>query len=370
MKQKKLLPVWLTIVIDLAIVALYVLGFYGIYYLVPRELDSSGVRTVPMAAAAGQDNASDTGTKANPNTIEGEETGKAGETGAPAETDGATVDDNDVEAEENAEGSEASELEPDSLAEKFSEHFTKTIVSTDTTYSSENISVTVDQYVMGSGDNIVTYYVADIYLADIRSFQSGFADDTYGIGYTERVLSMDKNLNAILAMNGDYYGNGGNGVVIRNGEVYRDSDSDLDVCVLYYDGTMKTFSPEEFDVEQAISDGAWQAWCFGPELLEDGTSKTSFNADRHISNTNPRSALGYYEPGHYCFVVVDGRQSGYSVGLNIKELSQLFEELGCTSAYNMDGGKSSSMTFDDVTVSKPCDGGREVSDCILIKEVE
>jgi exopolysaccharide biosynthesis protein len=182
---------------------------------------------------------------------------------------------------------------------------------------------------------------------------------------------MDEELNAILAMNGDFYGNGGNGVVIRNGIVYRDSVSNLDVCVLYYDGTMKTFTPDEFNVEQAIEDGAWQAWSFGPELLnDDGASLTSFNADRHIGNTNPRSVLGYYEPGHYCYVVVDGRQFGYSAGLNITELSDLMEELGCTAAYNMDGGKSSSMTFNDATVNKPCDGGRAVSDCILIKEVE
>lgn len=366
--QKKLLPVWLIILIDLFMIAAYSLSFYGLYYLVPRQLESNGVRTIPQkTVSASQNNESAASEESfiNSSEVTAETTTEASEE-STAETGEIT------EAAETGEITEAAgTVESDRLASKFVDKFTDTVVSTDHTYSSKNISITVDQYTEGSGQNIITYYVADIYIADIESFQSGFADDTYGIGYTERVLSMDGFLNAVLAMNGDYYGNGGNGVVIRNGEVYRNSTSNLDVCVLYYDGTMKTFSPKEFDVEQVIADGAWQAWSFGPELLDDtGSSKTDFNTDGHVRNTNPRSAIGYYEPGHYCFVVVDGRQNGYSVGLNIIELSKLFEELGCTSAYNMDGGRSSEMTFNDATVNRPCDGGREVSDCILIKEVE
>ncbi|MGB8452147.1 MAG: phosphodiester glycosidase family protein [Anaerocolumna sp.] len=181
---------------------------------------------------------------------------------------------------------------------------------------------------------------------------------------------MDDSYNAILAINGDYYGNGGNGVVIRNGEVYRKTKSDEDVCVLYYDGTMKTYSADEFDVDRAIADGAYQAWSFGPELLSDtGSSMTGFTTNSHIKEVNPRSAIGYYEPGHYALVVVDGRQSGYSIGLSLTQFPDLFEKLGCTSAYNLDGGKSSEMSFNDALVNQPSGGGREVSDCIMIKEV-
>lgn len=328
--KKKLLPAWLIILIDIIIIAAYTIGFYGVYYLTPRQLESNGVNTI-------QNNSSATSMK------EG------------------------TSANSSAKAAETSE----NLALKFADHFTDTLVSTNDSYSSDQISITLDKYTEGSGKDIITYYVADIYVANIECLQSGFANNTYGIGYTENVLSMDDSLNAVLAMNGDYYGNSGNGVVIRNGEVYRSNTSSSDVCVLYYNGTMKTFSAEEFDVNQAIADGAWQAWCFGPELLDGtGSSKTNFATNGHIKNANPRSAIGYYEPGHYCLVIVDGRQSGYSEGMTLSQLSELFEELGCTSAYNMDGGKSSVMTFDDTVINQPCDGGREVSDCILIKEVE
>ncbi|MGB4660160.1 MAG: phosphodiester glycosidase family protein [Mobilitalea sp.] len=354
--KKKLLPVWLITLIDILLIASYVIGFYGIYYLSPRELASSNIQTVQAQVAAESTETSGTDTTGT-------------DTSDIEVTDADSSKDTDATDADSSTDTETLSVTSDDLKAKFAEYFTDDVVSTSDSYSSSGISITVDQYTTGSGEDTVTYYVADIYLADITSLQSGFAEDTYGVGYTDTVLDMDESLNAILAMNGDYYGNGGDGVVIRNGEVYRSSTSDSDVCVLYYDGIMKTYSAEEFDVDQAIAEGAWQAWCFGPELLDDtGSSMTEFVSDGHVSSINPRSALGYYEPGHYCMVVVDGRQSGYSAGMTLTELSSLLEELGCTSAYNMDGGKSSSMTFDDAEVNQPTDGGREVSDCILIKE--
>ena len=79
--------------------------------------------------------------------------------------------------------------------------------------------------------------------------------------------------------------------------------------------------------------------------------------------------MGYYEPGHYCFVIVDGRQSGYSAGLLIPELAQLFEDLGCTCAYNLDGGGSAVMTFLHEKYSRQSNGAdRRLSDILLITE--
>lgn len=333
MSKAKKLPKFAYLIIDLVFIAVYVLGFYGLNYLLPRELESENVTTTITSTST-------------------------------------TEDDEDQSASLSSLASGDESESATDWSEKFSDYFTESITTTSNSYSSSNISITIEKYTTGSGSDIVTYYVADIYIADIECLQSGFADDTYGVSYTDYLLNMDEEFNAILAMNGDYYGNGSNGVVIRNGEVYRSSTNGADVCVLYYDGTMVTYSAAEFDVDEAISNGAWQAWCFGPELLDDsGESMTSFTASSHVTSSNPRSAIGYYEPGHYCMVLVDGRQNGYSTGMNLSELSQLFEDLGCSAAYNLDGGKSSSMTFDDELVNQPASGGREVSDCIFITEV-
>ena len=95
---------------------------------------------------------------------------------------------------------------------------------------------------------------------------------------------------------------------------------------------------------------------------------TQFHCNKGILATNPRAAIGYYEPGHYCFVLVDGRQSKYSKGMTMQQLSQLFEDLGCTAAYNLDGGQTAVMASKLGVVNRPYDGGRTTSDIVYIGE--
>ena len=265
------------------------------------------------------------------------------------------------------DGGEAAEETDDTpIAEKFADKYTDTVVVTDTTYSSPDISITVTEETAANGR--ITYYLADIYVRDITCFQSALARGTYGSGYRDSISDMAALTNALVAVNGDYYGNTNEGVVIRNGVIYRANRTNCDVCVLYYDGRMEVMPGSAFDMQQAIQDGAWQAWTFGPALLDtDGSVLSSFASTNRIISANPRTAIGYYEPGHYCMVVVDGR--GASAGISLPDLSQLFYDLGCTAAYNLDGGNSSIMVWQDAVINDPSGGGRESSDALLIAEV-
>ena len=98
-------------------------------------------------------------------------------------------------------------------------------------------------------------------------------------------------------------------------------------------------------------------------LLDNGQPMTEFNSD--VQRANPRSAIGYFEPGHYCFVQVDGRIES-SRGMTLEELSQLFADLGCTVAYNLDGGQSSGIVWQGQLQSYPYN--RPVSDIIYVSE--
>ena len=265
------------------------------------------------------------------------------------------------------------QTQPLSLREKFAEHFTDTVVSTDTTYSSPDLSVEVTQHTQGSGNDTVTYYVADVYMADLSSFQTEFAGGAYNPdGQREHLNTMSQRVGAILAMNGDSYcfnRSHCNGLLVRNGTVYRNNPTTQDICVLYQDGTMATYSPSQFDPQAALEQGILHTWIFGPRLLDDnGKALASFDTWDYIKKTHPRTALGYYEPGHYCFVVVDGRQTGYSRGMSLPELAQVFEDLGCTAAYNMDGGHTVFMTLEDQYVNHSYKPSKTISDCICICE--
>lgn len=256
---------------------------------------------------------------------------------------------------------------------KFAGKFSDTPLLTDHSYRSKDLAITVTAHETGKGEDKVTYYVADIYTSNINCFKTYFSQNTYGTGYTEHLTNMSADVGAVLAMNGDSYCYNRQhtaGVLIRNGKVYRTEPTTSDVCVLYRDGTMKTFSPDQFNLEQVMRDGAYQSWTFGPNLLDaQGKAMTTFNTWDYIRKPHPRSAIGYYEPGHYCFVVVDGRQSGYSRGMTLTELAKVFESLGCSAAYSLDGGHSTFMTFNSQVVNQPYKPTHKIVDCLYFGEV-
>jgi len=233
------------------------------------------------------------------------------------------------------------------------------VIQTDNTYKSANINVIVTTV----QENGVTYYLADIYMTDLKYFKTAFANDGFDNG-AETTPAIAKINNAVIAINGDFCSYN-NGPVLRNGVLYRDQNY-RDVLVMYNDGTMETYTQDEFDMEVAQSKGAYQIWTFGPMLLDNRQPMTEFNSS--LGKLNPRTAVGYYEPGHYCFIVVDGRQEGYSQGITFTGLSQLFYDLGCKAAFNLDGGQTSEMAFMGEFANQPYHGGRAVSDILYIAD--
>lgn len=211
-------------------------------------------------------------------------------------------------------------------------------------------------------ENNVTYFIADIYVKNIDAFKTAFAKGEYGKSIYAYPLKTANNNDAIFAVTGDYYSARNQGIVVRNGTLYRDVPNN-DVCILYNDGEMKTYESAKVNLTDAVTRGIWQAWSFGPPLLDENGGKFS-EFDSTLANRNPRSSIGYYAPGHYCFVVVDGRQKGYSIGMTLTELSSLFENLGCQQAYNLDGGATAVMIFQGNVINQPYNGGRESGDII------
>lgn len=277
---------------------------------------------------------------------------------------------------ENRNGPEESrvhEAGPNEWYEKFKDHFTEEVQMTQNHYSSPSVAVDVEEYSFGEGNDKVTYYLADIYIASLECLQTKFAHDTYGIGYTDGLDVMAGQANAVVALNGDSYSYDNrmeNGTLVRNGMVYRMGSTGSDLCVLYKDGVMKIYGSREFDpADEIFLDDIYQTWIFGPALLdENGEIPDTYNIDPYILEAHPRAAIGYYEPGHYCMLCADGRQEGYSRGMTMKEMSEVFYELGCETAYNLDGGHCAFMTFGDDFANHPFEYNTDVSDCILIAE--
>lgn len=237
------------------------------------------------------------------------------------------------------------------------------VIQDETSYISETISFEVTTY----HEEGLTYFFADIYIKDIESLKTAFSRDKFN-AKNEKVLEMARRNGALVAINGDYYTAQEEGIIIRNGELFKSRKTSRDVCVLFRDGTMKTYGPKEWDEDEIMAADPWQSWVFGPNLVREGVLQTEFNTS--VSRTNPRAAIGYFEPGHYCFVVVDGRQGSYSKGLDMQGLADLMYELGCKEAYNLDGGATAVMVLFDEQISRQSDNGRGCGDIIYIKEAQ
>ncbi|MDF9841785.1 MULTISPECIES: phosphodiester glycosidase family protein [unclassified Paenibacillus] len=249
--------------------------------------------------------------------------------------------------------------------------------SDDWSYSSDDIQIKIDQAQTGSGSDKITYFVADVVLKDASSLKSAFADNSFGTNITEATSEIASSNDAIFAINGDYYGFREDGVIIRNGTVYRD-DPVRDAMALFEDGTMQTYNEEEVSSDELLAQGVTNTLSFGPILIQDGQITSDFSSvkidtnfgNRSIQNANPRTAIGMIAPNHYVFVVVDGRNEGYSRGMTLTELAELMQDLGATEAYNLDGGGSSTMYFMGRVVNNPQGKNQErgVSDILYIKE--
>lgn len=252
-------------------------------------------------------------------------------------------------------------------------HFSKSVSTTAHSYRSPNVSVEVSSHGIGSGSDRITYEVADVFISNMKCIKTIFGGKTYGIGYLEHITSMSRRSKAILAINGDSYCYNRkhlNGLLVRNGTVYRSARSSGDVCVLYKTGRMAIYSPSNFSASKCIKDGALDTWVFGPSLLTaNGHSKSVFTHTwNYIRDPHSRTAIGYYAPGHYCFVTVD-KKSGVSAGMPLSMLSKIFEGLGCKSAYNLDGGHMSFMAFRGKVVNTPLEYDKKIPDSICICDV-
>ena len=105
--------------------------------------------------------------------------------------------------------------------------------------------------------NDTNVYVADIVFSSVESVKTAFAQDTYGRKITDKTSDMAGQNNAVLAINGDYYGARESGYVIRNGVLYRSTPSDEDVLCIYLDGSMEIADPSEVSAEELLEAGAW-----------------------------------------------------------------------------------------------------------------
>lgn len=237
------------------------------------------------------------------------------------------------------------------------------IISTDTSYTSSGLKITLTQ----KRSNDTTIYIADVQTADSSHLKTAFAENTYGRNIKETTSAIAEENDAVLAINGDYYGFRNAGFVLRNGVLYRDTaNEDTDALVIDKEGNFSIVNESQTDAA-SLTD-AQQILSFGPALVEDGEIVVTTDSEVSQSMTsNPRTAIGQIGENHYVIIVSEGRTEE-SAGLSLYQLAEEFQALGATIAYNLDGGGSSTLYFNGEVINQTVGGSgsseRSVSDIL------
>lgn len=254
----------------------------------------------------------------------------------------------------------------DSASKNEKNNFSKVEISnskivTDNSYEDSNINISIETHRKYD----TTYYVAEIILKDPSLLKTAFANDTYGRNIKLKTSEIAESKNAILAVNGDFYGFRNSGYVLRNGISYRNSvTSDLtgEDLVIHKDGNFEIINERDVPLEDLEKKNVSQVIAFGPALVQNGKSVVDENDEVGKSmRSNPRTAIGQIDSLHYVMIVSDGRTQE-SEGLSLKQLSEIFVELNCETAYNLDGGGSSTMIFNGKIINNPTTNGRKISE--------
>lgn len=233
-------------------------------------------------------------------------------------------------------------------------------VITDTTYQDGDISVEIKTYRQYETE----IYVADVTLTGASFLKTALAGNVYGRNIKDVTSSIASEQDAILAVNGDYYGAQRDGYVIRGGTLYRSEsrDEDQEDLVIGKDGSLRIIREGDVTAEELLEQGAAEVLSFGPALIQD--SKVMVDEYDEVGKamaSNPRTAMAQVGPLHYLFVVSDGRTSE-SEGLSLYQLAEFLQEFHVECAYNLDGGGSSTMVFNGQVVNKPTTRGRKIEE--------
>ena len=218
--------------------------------------------------------------------------------------------------------------------------------------------------------NRFTGYLLEI--PDPTRIKAATARDIEEKGDTTSTIAMSNNAVAAINAGGFHDPNGTGtgrlpyGVIVNEGKflVGGDIEEKVPLVGLTKAGVLVagTYSPQQMR-EMNVAEGV----SFGPPLIMNG-KKLVTDGDGGWG-VAPRTAIGQRKDGTILYLVVDGRQPGYSIGATLLDIQNILFEQGAVVAANLDGGSSTTLYFNGKVVNKPCDmlGERMIPTAFVVK---
>ena len=240
-------------------------------------------------------------------------------------------------------------------------------------YASPTLMVEIIRHKIEDKKFPLIYFVADVRAREGEYFRMvpKNADPKQRMKRTSSIHLIAQENNVIFATSSDFahqriqQGKRA-GIIIREGVILSDKTRspkstvfpNLDTLALFPDGDMRVFAFDELTAEDYIGMGVSDVLAFGPVLIRDGIINEA-DVSIYGKYREPRIGVGMYEKGHYVVILAEGRHDG-STGVNMTMLAQMFQELGCPLAINLDGGGSAGMVFMGTQLSRVGGNGKKI----------
>lgn len=215
-------------------------------------------------------------------------------------------------------------------------------------YLDDTISVRIETM----RDYDTTIMLAWVQIADPSQLRAELCRP-YPSKSTARADTLSKRVNAVLAINGDYFVYHSRGFVVRNGKVLRERyDETYDTLIIDDKGDLHIIKETTEEKVKAFEGNIVQAMTFGPGLVIDGERQSGFTRKTFApEKRTQRISLAQMGPLSYLIVATEGPENKGSKGLTLDQFSQLMYDLGAINAYNLDGGSSSSLVLNNKKIN-------------------
>ena len=249
---------------------------------------------------------------------------------------------------------------------------------TENGYEDESIRVKLEHQEMDDGTKM---HVAYVQIADASQLRTGVVNpEKLGSSKTASVSSLARKYNAVIAMNGDNYVDKPEKTTFeyRMTQKIRSKTNRIkDILIIDDQGDFHLFQKsqgvKEFPSElKKLGRKLVNAFTFGPALIKDGElMEIDENYGYNPHGREPRAAIGQLGKLSYVMVIIEAKDRNGSSGFSQTRLGEYMQELGCTQAFNLDGGNSAEMVFGD-RIIKGMPGGDErgLSDIIYFASAE
>ncbi len=216
---------------------------------------------------------------------------------------------------------------------------------------------------------LIGVWVVDIRIGDASQLRTAPAV-SFKNTTSKTVKEMAERVNAVVAFNGDFAARRTEGIIIRQGETFKNKlKGTLDVLVIDEDGNFHPFiQPNRGEIGDTI-DGKKiiNAFYFGPVLVNDGEVRNPIPDFTYLRPERFFARLAICQIGelHYKMIISTMQENANTRGIPLNIFAQICKEEGARYAFNLDGGNSASMIFrGELVNAEDRDDPREVPDIV------